>query len=295
MDRVGEREPAVLRPDDLQRVEAPGVIREVAFDEELDAVEGQRVLVQRTFNQPGDASDWHVHPNYTTYGYQLTGQLWVEFGPGGSKRIECGAGDFVRIPASCVQREGAFGDSPRRGIGVRIGSGPPVVDVDGPDPWDATPGEPDPAAPRSVAAAQLVTSLPTGAQPHVIREADLERLESRGLLREVAFEEELRPIAGQRVLMERSHQEPGEVTGWQMHPNYVSYAYQMSGRLRIEFGAGGCESVEAGPGDFVRIPAGMVYRARAVGDSPRVGVGIRIGSGVLAVECSEPPASNVEA
>jgi quercetin dioxygenase-like cupin family protein len=268
------------------------MIREVAFSEELAAVEGQRVLVQRTFNQPGDSSDWHVHPNYTTYGYQLTGQLWVEFGPGGSKRIECGAGDFVRIPASCVQREGAFGDSPRRGIGVRIGSGPPVVDVDGPDPWDATPGASDADPGRAVTAAALVASLPTGAEPRVLREADLERLDSRGLLREVAFEEELTPIAGQRVLMERTRQEPGDVTSWQLHPNYVSYAYQMSGRLRIEFGAGGCDSVEAGPGDFVRIPAGMVYRARAVGDAPRTGVGIHIGSGVLTIECSEAPASD---
>jgi quercetin dioxygenase-like cupin family protein len=263
------------------------MVREVAFSEELAAVEGQRVLVQRTYNLPGDSSDWHVHPNYTTYGYQLTGQLWVEFGPGGSKRIECGAGDFVRIPASCVQREGAFGDSARRGIGVRIGSGPPVVDVDGPDPWDATPVDH-----RSITTAQLVTSLPTADRPRVIREADLERLDSRGLLREIAFEEELTPIVGQRVLMERTHQEPGEVSSWQVHPNYVSYAYQMSGRVRIEFGTGGNESVEAGPGDFVRIPAAMVYRARAVGDSARSGVGIRIGSGVLTVECAEPPASN---
>jgi quercetin dioxygenase-like cupin family protein len=292
MDRVGEKEPAVLRPDELRRFEAPGLLREVAFDEELAPVPGQRVLVQRTYNEPGDFSDWHVHPNYTTYGYQLAGQLFVEYGPGGSKRIECGAGDFVRIPASCVQREGAFGDSPRRGIGVRIGSGPPVVDVDGPDSWEAAPGAGDPAGARAVTGEPFVTSLPTGTHPHVIREADLERLDSRGLLREVAFEEELTPIDGQRVLMELCNQEPGEASGWQLHPNYVTYAYQMSGRLRLEYGPGGRESVEAGPGDFVRIPAGMVYRTRAVGDSPRAGVAIHIGSGVDVVVCAEPPASS---
>jgi quercetin dioxygenase-like cupin family protein len=287
--RTADRLPVVVHPGDLVRATSAGLTVEVAFEEEVLPVTDQRVLVQRTYNEPGDMSDWHVHPRYTTYGYQLAGQLCVEFGPGGSQRIECGAGDFVRIPASCVQREGAFGDSPRMGIGVRIGSGPPVVDVDGPDAWVNDDERVNGAAGDDGPVAEVI-SLPRGTQPVVVREADLDRKESRGLLREIAFEEPLPPVRGQRVVVERSFQDVGEFSDWRVHPNYVWYGYQITGRLRIEFGTGGAASIEAGPGDFVRIPAGTVHRVGAVGDDPRVGVGVSIGSGDPVVDAGGPPA-----
>lgn len=283
-----DRVPAVVHPAGLLRMESSGLVTEVAFDEVVPPVDNQRVLVQRTFNHPGDMSDWHVHPKYTTYGYQLSGQLCVEFGAGGSKRIECGAGDFVRIPASCVQREGAFGDSPRRGIGVRIGSGPPVVDLDGPDSWMADELHTDGAAGAESAARDFATSLPSGGQVVVVREADLDRNETRGLLREIAFEEALPAVRGQRVVVERIVQEPGDRSNWRVHPNSVWYGYQIAGRLRIEFGAGGRDSVEAVPGDFVRIPAGTVHRVIAAGDDARIGVGVCIGSGTPVVDADMP-------
>src|SRR5919108_472022 len=36
----------------------------------------------------------------------------------------------------------------------------------------------------------------------------------------------------------------------------------LTGALRMEFGPGGSNIVEAGPGDFVYVPKGVVYRAR---------------------------------
>jgi uncharacterized RmlC-like cupin family protein len=280
MPAVAAKEPAVVHPDEVATLHAPGITHEVAFEEALPPVSGQRVLVQRTYNEPGELSDWHVHPNYTTYGYQLTGQLLVEYGPAGSRRIECGAGDFVRIPASCIQREGATGVTPRSGIGVRIGSGPPVVDVDGPD---APLPEIQPAPDGSSAAAAAVRGRPV-----VVREADLNRAETNGLLREIAFEEDLPPVADQRVVVERSHQDGGEASGWRTHPNYVKFAYQIAGHVRIEFGPGADDHVEADPGDFVSIPAGTVYREIAGAGEPSVTIAVRIGTGVGVVEADGP-------
>jgi uncharacterized RmlC-like cupin family protein len=45
-----------------------------------------------------------------------------------------------------------------------------------------------------------------------------------------------------------------------VHPGHDTYVFQTEGRLRLEFGPGGSESVEGGPGDFVLIPKGVVHR-----------------------------------
>jgi uncharacterized RmlC-like cupin family protein len=130
-----DSEPVVVTHDELKETQFPGVVRWQAFDEHHHShADDQQIWVGQTRNQPGEWSNWHIHPNYVTYGYEITGRLRVEFGPDGTKSIEAGPGDFVRIPAGIVHREGSLGSTPRTGIGVRIGSGPFVIDVDGPDP-----------------------------------------------------------------------------------------------------------------------------------------------------------------
>ena len=134
MPETGE-EPTVVRRDEMPETRSPGVQRWQAFAEDHHAHDDDhQVWVGQTCNEPGQWSNWHIHPNYVTYGYELTGRLRVEYGPGGGKSIEAGPGDFVRIPPGIVHREGSLGDIQRTGIGVRIGHGPLVVEVDGPDP-----------------------------------------------------------------------------------------------------------------------------------------------------------------
>jgi quercetin dioxygenase-like cupin family protein len=123
----------VVRPKVVTRGElhgvgtaTPGVTRFAAFADE-------RVWVGRVENAPHQASDWHVHPGHDTYGHVTRGRFFVEFGPGGSERVEIEPGDFVLIPKGVVHREGNAGAEPNDGVIVRVGEGPVTVNLDGPD------------------------------------------------------------------------------------------------------------------------------------------------------------------
>jgi mannose-6-phosphate isomerase-like protein (cupin superfamily) len=50
--------------------------------------------------------------------------------------------------------------------------------------------------------------------------------------------------------------EAGMVSGWHHHGGYQTTIYVLTGALRMEFGPGGSNIVEAGPGDFVYVPKG---------------------------------------
>jgi uncharacterized RmlC-like cupin family protein len=52
----------------------------------------------------------------------------------------------------------------------------------------------------------------------------------------------------------------GMVSGWHHHGNHESVIYVLTGALRMESGPGGREVVEAHPGDFIRVPKGVVHR-----------------------------------
>ena len=52
----------------------------------------------------------------------------------------------------------------------------------------------------------------------------------------------------------------GMVSAWHHHGDYESVIYVLTGALRMESGPGGQEVVEARPGDFVRVPRGVVHR-----------------------------------
>ena len=56
------------------------------------------------------------------------------------------------------------------------------------------------------------------------------------------------------------HTEPGAVSGWYHHGDHETSVYVVSGAMRLEFGVGGQFVVEAGPGDFVHVPARVVHR-----------------------------------
>jgi uncharacterized RmlC-like cupin family protein len=57
----------------------------------------------------------------------------VEFGPGGSETLEAGPGDFFVVPPHTVHRESNPGAAQHLLVVARVGSGPTVFEVDGPD------------------------------------------------------------------------------------------------------------------------------------------------------------------
>ena len=50
------------------------------------------------------------------------------------------------------------------------------------------------------------------------------------------------------------------VSGWHHHGEYETTIYVLIGALLMELGPGGSSTVEAGPGDFVYVPKGVVHR-----------------------------------
>lgn len=87
--------------------------------------------------------------------------------------------------------------------------------------------------------------------------------------------------------------EPGMLSGWHHHGDHESAAYVISGMLRMEFGRGGTETFDAGPGDFVYVGRGAVHREGNPGDEPAEFVVVRagVGASVLNVDEPDPPAT----
>ena len=85
----------------------------------------------------------------------------------------------------------------------------------------------------------------------------------------------------------------GAVSGWHHHGDHDTTLYVVSGRMRLESGPGGEVVVEAGPGDFLRVPAGAVHRESNPGDGASRAVIVRCGSGTPTVNVDGPaPASS---
>ena len=54
--------------------------------------------------------------------------------------------------------------------------------------------------------------------------------------------------------------EPGATSGWHQHGDHETSPYVVAGTLRLEFGPGGGTTVDAGPGEFIHVPAHVVHR-----------------------------------
>ena len=80
---------------------------------------------------------------------------------------------------------------------------------------------------------------------------------------------------------------PGAVSGWHHHDVNESSLYVVSGVLRLE-----CEGIEgyldAGPGDFVRVPPFTVHRESNPTDAPSLAVVARAGGGTPTVNVDPP-------
>lgn len=77
-------------------------------------------------------------------------------------------------------------------------------------------------------------------------------------------------------------------SGWHHHGAYESVIFVLEGRVRLEFGPGGRETLEAGAGDTLYVAPGEVHREGNPGDERSVIVVVRGGEGDLVVNESGP-------
>jgi uncharacterized RmlC-like cupin family protein len=83
--------------------------------------------------EAGMVSGWHHHGSYESSIFVMSGALVMEFGPGGTERLEAGPGDFIYVAPGAVHREGNPSDAESHIVVTRAGEGPPVINVDVPD------------------------------------------------------------------------------------------------------------------------------------------------------------------
>lgn len=82
--------------------------------------------------------------------------------------------------------------------------------------------------------------------------------------------------------------EGGAISGWHHHGDHDTTIYVVSGRMRLESGPGGQAVIEAGPGDFVRVPAGAIHRESNPGDDTSHAVIVRCGHGTPTINVDGP-------
>jgi uncharacterized RmlC-like cupin family protein len=82
--------------------------------------------------------------------------------------------------------------------------------------------------------------------------------------------------------------EPRMASGWHHHGDYETAIYVVSGRLRMEFGPGGGEAEEAGPGDFIHVPREVIHRESNPLDGEATLIVVRAGSGEVVVNVDGP-------
>lgn len=105
---------------------SPGITRHVAF-------KGEGFQILRARVKPGTVSGWHRHEDYEVYGYVVSGSARFESGPGGKDVISLGPGDFFYVPPHTVHREANPSPDEEEVILFLRGTGPMVVNVEGPD------------------------------------------------------------------------------------------------------------------------------------------------------------------
>lgn len=82
--------------------------------------------------------------------------------------------------------------------------------------------------------------------------------------------------------------DPGATSGWHHHGDHETSLYVVSGAMRLEFGPGGGSVVDAGPGDFVHVPAHIVHRESNPTESPATAVIARAGTGIPTINVAAP-------
>jgi uncharacterized RmlC-like cupin family protein len=81
---------------------------------------------------------------------------------------------------------------------------------------------------------------------------------------------------------------PRMVSGWHHHGDHETAIYVTSGALRMEFGQGGAESLEGGPGDFLYVGPRTIHRESNPSDEESRIVVVRSGAGPVVVNVEGP-------
>ncbi len=111
----------------------------------------------------------------------------------------------------------------------------------------------------------------------VVRNGNLQRGASTlGIVREKAFD-------SGPMLVSKSTVAPGVVSSWHHHGARRLYGFVVSGKLRLEWGTKGADSIEVGRGDFFQIPIGLIHRDVNPGKSDAVIVNVLFGEGPAVV------------
>jgi uncharacterized RmlC-like cupin family protein len=84
------------------------------------------------------------------------------------------------------------------------------------------------------------------------------------------------------------HTDPGSTSGWHHHGEHETSLYVVSGAMRLEFGPGGRSVVDAGPGDFIHVPAGVVHRESNPTAGPATAIIARAGTGTPTINVDGP-------
>jgi uncharacterized RmlC-like cupin family protein len=117
----------VVPPDGLRAGAAtPGVTRELAL-QIGDAT------VMRARADANARSGWHHHGAREVLGYVVVGRARFEYGHGGTEFADVETGGFFHVPAGLVHRDVNPLDAAQEIVMTVVGSGPLVVNVDGPD------------------------------------------------------------------------------------------------------------------------------------------------------------------
>jgi len=77
-------------------------------------------------------------------------------------------------------------------------------------------------------------------------------------------------------------------SGWHHHGAYESVIYILSGALRLEYGPGGREIIDAAAGDTLYVAPGEVHREGNPGDGPSELVVVRGGEGEIVINEAGP-------
>lgn len=77
-------------------------------------------------------------------------------------------------------------------------------------------------------------------------------------------------------------------SGWHHHGAYESVIHVVRGRLRLEFGSGGHDVLEARPGDTLYVAPGEVHREGNPGDEPSEVFVLRSGEGEIVTNVPGP-------